>query len=94
MDAYLSAIRHSILDHWRATMPVDEAFGCLVELVQNFRGEVLDVKIDECEDNPRVHKAIEDAAYLLSPIAIPANKQCFERTIQVRLYRREKNRST
>ena len=86
MDAYLSTIRHSIMEHWRATTPVGEAFGCVVELVQNFRGEVLNVNIDECDDKSSVHKAIEDAAYLLSPIAIPANKQCFERTIKVRLY--------
>ena len=86
MEAYTTVIKQSILASWRPSRG-EEAKKCVVVFAQSFRGEVLNVEFEECAHEALVRKTIEDAVYLSSPLPLPVNTHCFERTLKISLYR-------
>ncbi len=86
MEAYTTVIKQSILASWRPNRG-EEAKRCVVVFAQTFRGEVLNVEFEECAHEAPVRKSIEDAVYLSSPLPLPVNTDCFERTLKISLYR-------
>ena len=86
MEAYTTVIKQSILASWRPNRG-EEAKRCIVVFAQSFRGEVLNVEFEECAHEAPVRKSIEDAVYLSSPLPLPVNTDCFERTLKISLYR-------
>ena len=86
MEAYITVIKQSILASWRPSRG-EEAKKCVVVFAQSFRGEVLNVEFEECAHEAPVRKTIEDAVYLSSPLPLPVNTHCFERTLKISLYR-------
>ncbi len=86
MEAYTTVIKQSILASWRPNRG-EEARRCVVVFAQSFRGEVLNVEFEECEHEAPVRRSIEDAVYLSSPLPLPLNTDCFERTLKISLYR-------
>ena len=86
MEAYTTVIKQSILASWRPNRG-EEAKRCVVVFAQSFRGEVLNVEFEECAHEAPVRKSIEDAVYLSSPLPLPVNTDCFERTLKISLYR-------
>jgi hypothetical protein len=61
---------------------------CTVIIVQNFRGEVLDARVEDCGDDVLVQKSVVDAAYRASPLPLPGNDACFERQVRLQLVQR------
>ncbi len=86
MEAYTTVIKQSILASWRPSRG-EEAKRCVVIFAQTFRGEVLNVEFEDCAHIATVRKSIEDAVYLSSPLPLPVNTDCFERTLKISLYR-------
>ena len=81
-DAYFDAIETRIYENWR--IPVtNQSISCKVLVKQDFRGEVRDVGIALCGDNPDVHRSVINAVYRASPMPLPANKSCFARSVIV-----------
>lgn len=83
-DDYYQAVLRAVTAAWRVPYE-DRSLACTVLIKQNFRGEVLDIGIARCGDDPRVHKSVVDAGYLASPIPLPVNKACFSRDIILRI---------
>ena len=81
-DAYFDAIERLIYEQWRVPYP-NRNLSCKVLVNQDFRGEVRDVGIAFCGDDPVVHRSVMNAAYRASPIPLPANKHCFARSVIV-----------
>ena len=86
MEAYITVIKQSVLANWKPNRGEDMN-KCVVVLAQTFRGEVLNVVFEECAHEAPVRKSIEDAVYLSSPLPLPVNTDCFERTLKISLYR-------
>ncbi len=86
MEAYVTIIKQSILASWQPSRG-EEAEKCVVVFAQSFRGEVLNVEFEECAHVATVRKSIENAVYLSSPLPLPVNTDCFERTLKISLYR-------
>ena len=86
MEAYVTVIKQSILASWQPSRGA-EAKKCIVVFTQSFRGEVLDVGFEECAHDKGVRSTIENAVYVSSPLPLPVNTHCFERTLKINLYR-------
>ncbi len=86
MEAYITVIKQAVLASWRPNRG-EEAKRCVVVFAQTFRGEVLNVEFEDCAHIATVRKSIEDAVYLSSPLPLPVNTDCFERTLKISLYR-------
>ena len=86
MEAYVTVIKQSILANWQPSRGA-EAKKCIVIFTQSFRGEVLNVGFEECEHVASVRSTIENAVYVSSPLPLPANTHCFERTLKISLFR-------
>lgn len=75
-------------ENWNAP-PLDTDFSCNVIIAQNFRGEVLDVGVEDCtRDDLAIQKSAEDAVYDASPLPLPGNRSCFVRSVRFTLMRR------
>ncbi len=86
MEVYVTSIKQAILASWQPSRG-EEANQCIVVFAQSFRGEVLNVEFEDCAHLATVRKSIEDAVYLSSPLPLPVNTHCFERTLKISLYR-------
>ncbi len=86
MEAYVTVIKQSILANWQPSRGA-EAKKCIVVFTQSFRGEVLDVGFEDCVHEASVRSTIENAVYVSSPLPLPVNMHCFERTLKINLYR-------
>ena len=79
-EAYLHDVSQAVAAHWKVPY-LNRTITCRVLIRQNFRGEVLDVGIAKCGEDPTVHKSVIDAGYQASPVPLPKNKACFSRDI-------------
>ena len=86
MEAYITVIKQSILANWQPSRGA-EAKKCVVIFTQSFRGEILNVGFEECEHVASVRSTIENAVYVSSPLPLPVNTHCFERTLKISLFR-------
>jgi len=86
LEAYVTIIKQSIMANWQPSRGA-EARKCVVVFTQSFRGEVLNVGFEECEHVASVRSTIENAVYVSSPLPLPANTHCFERTLKISLFR-------
>lgn len=81
---YQEAVHDAVVAEWK--VPYDHRYiACTVLLSLNWRGEVLNVGIANCGDDPRVHRSVVDAGYSASPLRMPKNRACFERNVIVKL---------
>ena len=81
-EHYLDSVRSRFYEFWQPPAYAPN-ITCRVLVKQNFRGEVLYVGIAKCTNDKEVHKSVTDAAYEMSPLPLPANKDCFRRDVIV-----------
>ena len=82
---YIKQLEQAVQASWQAP-ELESDYSCIVVIALNFRGEVLNVGVDECtKDNLVIRKSVEDAAYNASPLPLPANRICLDRTIRITL---------
>ena len=51
----------------------------------NWRGEVLNVGIAKCGEDPRVHRSVVSAGYEVSPVRMLENRACYQRNVIIKL---------
>lgn len=79
---YFDAIEARIHENWRVPY-ANRPLSCKVLIKQDFRGEVRDVGIARCGEDPVVHRSVINAAYNASPLPLPGKKSCFSGTVIV-----------
>ena len=89
-EEYLADIRSKLYENWRVPYR-HKTVSCIVLIKQDFRGEVVDVGIAKCSDDPQIHKSVVDAAYRTSPLPRPKNKACFDRNIILKIESRSQS---
>ena len=78
-------LTQSVQAAWQAP-DFGAGYSCVAIVALNFRGEVLDVGVDECtRDELVIRKSVEDAAYDASPLPLPGNRSCLDRKVRLRL---------
>jgi hypothetical protein len=81
-EGYFDSIQRRIHDNWRVPFS-NRHISCKVLIKQDWRGEVRDVGIAMCGEDPAVHRSIINAAYRASPKPMPGNKACFTESVIV-----------
>ena len=85
MDAYRAELQRAVHASWDNPRTTTSAT-CTIIIAQNFRGEVLNVGVEDCsEDFPGLKRSVENAAYDASPLPLPKNRACFDRTVRLQL---------
>jgi len=81
-EEYFDSIERKIHESWR--VPYDNrSISCKVLIKQDWRGEVRDVGIAMCGEDPALQRSIINAAYRASPMPMPGNKTCFAESVIV-----------
>lgn len=84
-DEYFAAVQNHVIGHWRPPFNY-RAMSCVVLIWQDFRSEVEHVEVLTCDEDEKVFKSVENAAYLSSPLPRPKNRACFSKQMTIRLY--------
>ena len=84
LAGWRDAVQAALVANWRVPYE-DRHLACTVMLSLNWRGEVLNVGIANCGDDPQVHRSVVNAGYQSSPIRMLENRACYQRNIIVRL---------
>jgi hypothetical protein len=84
------AVQATLVANWRVPYE-DRYLACTVMLSLNWRGEVLNVGIANCGEDPEVHRSVVNAGYQASPIRMPENRACLQRNVIIRLESRPLN---
>ena len=79
---YEESVRDALIAAWKVPYD-DRQIMCTVLLSIDWRGEVLNVGIAKCGVDARVHRSVVDAGYSASPLPMPADRACLERSIIV-----------
>ena len=84
LSGWRESVQAALVANWRVPYP-DRYLACTVMLSVNWRGEVLNVGIANCGEDPLVHRSVVNAGYQVSPVRMPENRACYERNVIVRL---------
>ena len=84
-DEYFAEVQNHVIGNWRPPFSY-RAISCVILIRQDFRSEVEHVEILTCDEDEKVFKSAENAAYLSSPLPRPKNRACFSKQMTVRLY--------
>jgi colicin import membrane protein len=86
-DAYFDSIEQAIYANWRIPYQ-NTSISCKVLVKQDWRGEVRDVGVAFCTDDPTIRRSIINAVYRASPMPLPGNKACFAESVIVTIQSR------
>jgi len=87
LAAWREIVHAAVVANWQ--VPYAERYlACTVMLSLNWRGEVLNVGIANCGDDPAVHRSVVRAGYQASPLRMPENRDCAQRNVILRLEHR------
>ena len=79
---YQESVHDAVIASWK--LPYDDRYiTCTVLLSLNWRGEVLNVGIAKCGTDARIHRSVVDAGYGASPLPMPEDRACRERSVIV-----------
>ena len=84
LAGWRDAVQAALVANWRVPYE-DRYLACTVMLSLNWRGEVLNVGIANCGEDPEVHRSVVNAGYQASPIRMLENRACFQRNVIIRL---------
>jgi colicin import membrane protein len=80
---YIAQIQARIQRAWIRPPSAREGLRCIVNVTQVPGGEVVDVKIGECNGDDVVRQSIEAAVYRASPLPEPSDPTLFERNLRL-----------
>ncbi len=83
-DEYFIEVQNHVISHWQPPLSY-RPISCTILLRLDFRSEVAHVEIIDCDDDEKVRKSAENAAYVSSPLPKPKNKACWSKQMTVRL---------
>ena len=79
---YIGAIRQKVERNWVRPASADTSLECIVHVTQIPGGEVVGVRLGECNGDAVVVRSIEAAVYRSSPLPFPPNRELFERNLR------------
>jgi colicin import membrane protein len=82
LDQYAEVIRQKVERNWIRPASAREGLSCVVLVRQIPGGEVVDVRIVECNGDAAVLRSIETAVLRSSPLPAPPDPALFERTLE------------
>ena len=74
---YMGQIKARIERGWEHPVLLAESFECLVQIKQNHRGEVQEVTLQRCADDPAWQVSLVQAIQRASPLSAPPNESVF-----------------
>jgi hypothetical protein len=84
LAGWREAVQATLVANWRVPYE-DRYIACTVMLSVNWRGEVLNVGIANCGEDPLVHRSVVNAGYQASPVRMLENRACYQRNVILRL---------
>lgn len=83
LDQYNAAIRARIQRAWIRPPSARAGLNCVVYVTQDPSGEVLSVRVGECNGDDIVRQSIETAVYRASPLPLPSDRSLFDRNLEL-----------
>jgi colicin import membrane protein len=84
LDQYIRLIENQIERNWSRPLSAQAGLDCTVNVVQLPTGDVVDVRVSQCNGDDAVVRSIEAAVRRASPLPRPPNPALFERNLNVR----------
>ena len=81
---YIASIEQTVRKNWRKPNKYDNAWSCEVLVEQNAKGEVGDVKTENCTGDEKFINSVERAVFRSDPLPLPKDKRIFENKIRFR----------
>lgn len=81
LDQWIEVIRQQVQRNWIRPASARAGLECEVRVMQIPGGEVVDVRVGQCNGDTAVVRSIENAVYKASPLPSPPNPSLFERNI-------------
>ncbi len=82
LDQYTEVIRQKVERNWIRPGSAREGINCVVLVKQIPGGEVVDVRVSECNGDSAVVRSIEAAVLRASPLPPPPDRSLFERSLR------------
>ena len=79
---YIAVIRQKVERNWVRPVSARAGLECVVHVTQIPGGEVVGVRLGECNGNDVVVRSIEAAVYRSSPLPLPPDPELFERNLR------------
>ena len=83
LDEYIRLIENRIQQNWIRPASAVPGLECVVNVTQIPSGDVIDVRIGQCNGDEAVVRSIEAAVIRASPLPRPPVPALFERNLQV-----------
>ena len=83
LDEYIRLIENRIQQNWIRPASAAPGLECVVNVTQIPSGDVIDVRIGQCNGDEAVVRSIEAAVIRASPLPRPPIPALFERNLQV-----------
>jgi colicin import membrane protein len=83
LDQYIRLIENQIERNWIAPASARTGLRCVVNVVQIPSGDVIDVRVGQCNGDDAVRRSIETAVRRASPLPKPPHPSLFERNLNV-----------
>ena len=79
---YIAVIRQKVERNWVRPSSADAGLECVVHVTQIPGGEVVGVRLGQCNGDDVVVRSIEAAVYRSSPLPLPPELELFERNLR------------
>jgi colicin import membrane protein len=83
LEQYIATITNRIERNWVAPLSAKPGLNCTVNVVQIPSGDVIDVRVANCNGDEAVVRSIEAAVKKSSPLPKPSDPSLFERNLNV-----------
>jgi len=81
-DQYVRLIEQKVERNWLRPVTVSSDYECEVFVTQSILGDVIDVRLGSCANDPVFRNSIERAVRKSSPLPPPPNPEVFDREIR------------
>ncbi len=82
-DQYMAMIQQEIERNWNMPPSASRGLSCVVHVQQIPSGDVVDVRIGQCNGDDAVRRSIEAAVHRASPLPLPPVPALFSRNLQL-----------
>ena len=89
--AYMFAIRQRVMNRWAVPASATAGTECIAHIRQLPGGEVISVRIGQCNGDSAVRRSIESAIRMASPLPTPKDPSVFDRDIQLEFRPRDED---
>ncbi len=83
LEQYIAQIQARIQRAWIRPPSARAGLNCVVYVTQDPSGEVVSVRVGECNGDDIVRQSIETAVYRASPLPLPSDRSLFERNLRL-----------